>query len=94
MNNHLLPTDQDWPEDKALIAELSRLNGQVAQYVLRHLDADAGRAAPVSIDDETALAEHMTVLAAALQARVDRRAASGEQPLMVEGEVVTSAVAR
>ena len=68
------------------MVELSQLNTRVTRYVLRHLDADAGRAEPSTVEDERALAERLSGLAAALQARADRRAALEKAPLCIEGK--------
>jgi hypothetical protein len=86
VNGYLVPSDQGWPEDKALIAELSKLNGQVTRYVLHQLDADAERAEPPSVEEERALSDQMAALARSLQARADRREALGDQPLQIEGD--------
>jgi hypothetical protein len=88
----LLPGDEGWTGDKALIAELSKLNTRVAKYVLQHLDADAGRAEPITVEDERALAKSLALLAATLQERAERRAVLGKQPLAVEGTVTPPAV--
>jgi hypothetical protein len=85
MNNYLLVTDQSWPEDNALFAELSKLNTQVTRYVLHQLDADANRAEPPTVEEERALSERLAGLAATLQARADRRAALGELPATIQG---------
>lgn len=90
MNGHLLPDDVGWRADKALVADLSRLNAQLTKYVMRYFDADAGLAEPVSIVDERTLGEQLTKAAAELQARAERRAALGGQPLTVEGDVEPS----
>src|SRR2546426_12663057 len=84
--SHLVPGDDGWRADKALIAELAQLNTHVTRYVLRHLDVDAGRAEPITVEDERALAERLSGLAVALEARADRRAVLGSAPLCVEGE--------
>jgi hypothetical protein len=87
--SYLVPGDDSWQADKALMAELAKLNTQVTRYVLRHLAADAGRAEPITVEDEQALAERLTGLAAALQARAERRVALGSAPLCVEGETTS-----
>ena len=87
MSGYLLPNDDGWWDDKALITELTPVIAQLSKYVMRYFDADAGRAEAISVEDERALAEKVTTLGAALGARADRRAALGEQPSMVEGEV-------
>jgi hypothetical protein len=59
--------------DGLLMHELSTLNYRLGQYVLRFYDADAGRAAPVSLTDERALADWMTTAADVLRTRAKRR---------------------
>jgi hypothetical protein len=86
MNGHLLPSDEAWHADKALITELTPLIAQLSKYVMRYFDADAGQAEPISVEVERTLAEKVMALGAALQARADRREALGEQPLTVEGD--------
>ena len=87
----LLPGDGDWHADKALLADLSELNTDIARYVLRQLDVDAGRAKQVSVADERAVADKVTALGSALHARADRREALGDSPATVEGECETQA---
>lgn len=84
-SGQLVPGDEGWAAEKALVADLSTLNTQIGRYVLRLLDADAGRAEQVSVDDERALAGRLAGLASTLRARVERRAALGELPATVEG---------
>jgi hypothetical protein len=67
--------------DKQLIANLAALNEQLSHYVVRLLDADAGRAEPVSVADERVLAEALRVMADRLQERADRHAASSTPPV-------------
>lgn len=62
--------------DKRLVASLLALNGQLSHYVVRLLDADAGRAEPVSVAEERVFAEALRVMADRLRERVDRHAAS------------------
>jgi hypothetical protein len=88
VNDYLLPSDQGWPEDNALFAELAKLNTQVTRYVLHQLDADARRTEPPSVEEERALSENLAALADTLRARADRRAALSEQPAGIEGEIV------
>jgi hypothetical protein len=92
MTSYLLPSDQDWPDEKMLIAELSKLNAHVARYVLHQLDADAQQADPPSMEEERALSEHLATLAGKLQARADRRTVLGDAPLTVEGGVTLPSV--
>jgi hypothetical protein len=85
--SHLLPGDKDWQADKALVSELTPIIAQLSTYVVRYLDADAGKAEPISVDDERALGERVTALGAGLQARAERREALGERPVRIEGRV-------
>jgi len=59
--------------DGRLMHELSALNYLMAQYVLRHYDADAGRTTPTLIADELALADSVTAAGNAIRARAERR---------------------
>lgn len=59
--------------DGRLMHELSALNYLMAQYVLRHYDADAGRTTPTSIADELALADSVAAAGDAIHARAERR---------------------
>lgn len=61
-------------EDGLLMHDLTVVNTMIGRYVLRFLDADAGRREPVSVADELALAERLANAAEALAARVARRA--------------------
>jgi hypothetical protein len=74
MNNHLLPTDTSWREDNALVAGLNHLNAEIARYVLRYLDADAGQAEPISPDDELCFGQQVVDLGDRVQRRATRRA--------------------
>ena len=73
MNNssHLLPSDARWPADNELLVDVSRLNTDLARYVLRQLDIDAGRAKPMSVDDEHALGHQLIELGQRVQRRID-----------------------
>lgn len=66
--------DETAHEDSVLIAELAELNTMIGRYILRFLDADAGRAEPISTDDELALVERATSAIDTLRARIERRA--------------------
>lgn len=85
MNGHLLPSDTSWPDDNVLMAELSHLNTQVTRYILRYLDADAGRAEPISVDDEHTLGLKLAELGDVLQRRAARReATASDHGLVIE----------
>ena len=66
-------------DDGRLMHELTAVNTMVTRYVVRFLDADAGRTAPISIADEQALADALSGAAVAVRARATRRARD-EQP--------------
>lgn len=85
-DSHLLPSDEAWPADRALLTELTPLIAQLSQYVMRYFDADAGRDEALSVADERALAERVMIVGAALQARAERRELLNKAPLCVEGE--------
>jgi hypothetical protein len=72
-----------------LLADLSQLNTQVAGYILRHLDADAGQAESIPAGEERGLGERLAALAARLRIRAERRDAAGTKPLTVKGDVET-----
>jgi hypothetical protein len=67
------PLDEAAHLDGLLMHELSTLNDHLGQYVLKHYDADAGRAEPVTIAEERALADSVTTAAEAIRARAARR---------------------
>jgi len=65
-------------EDSVLIAELSGTNTQVTRYILRHLDADAGRVSPTPPEGELDLATQLEGAAMSLRMRAARRRRAGE----------------
>jgi hypothetical protein len=69
-----MTADTAFHSDKQLMADLATLNEHVSRYLLRLLDADAGRAEPVSVPDERAFASSLQAMADRLQARADRHA--------------------
>lgn len=71
--DHIPPPDDVAHQDSVLMAGVAEINTRLARYVLRLLDADAGRAAPLSTADERALADEVTAVAAAIRARIARR---------------------
>lgn len=80
--------DPDWHDELVLVAELSSVNNQIARFVLRLLDTDAGRRQQISVADEAHLAGRLVDLGHALQDRATRRAATpdnGGPPLEVPG---------
>jgi hypothetical protein len=67
-------------QDNLLMADVVRVNGVLGRYVLGFLDADAGRAAPLSTEDERSLAGQVAELSDGLWARAARRE-RGNEPL-------------
>jgi hypothetical protein len=67
-------TAPDWHDELVLMAELSSVNNQIARFVLRLLDADAGRKEQVSVADEGNLGLRLVDLGYALQDRAVHRA--------------------
>lgn len=59
--------------DARLKLELSKVNYQLSQYVLRLLDADTGHGEPVSLAEELALASCLASAADAVRTRAERR---------------------
>jgi hypothetical protein len=70
----VLVTALDWHDELVLMAELSRVNNQIARFVLRLLDVDAGRAEHVSVADEGRLGVRLIELGRALQDHAMHRA--------------------
>lgn len=60
-------------QDSMLIAELSTANTHTTRYILRHLDADARRVEPTSIEVELELAARLEGAAMSLRQRAARR---------------------
>ncbi len=73
VDSRVPPPDEAAHLDGRLMHELSTLNYHLGQYVLKHYDADAGRAEPISIAEERALADSVTTAAEAIRARAARR---------------------
>ena len=90
MRGSVPPPDEAAHQDSVLIAEFAEVNTLLARYILRLLDADAGRAEPPRIEDELALVERVVQSAESLRARVERRADSATQlPSKVNQQGVT-----
>ncbi len=68
-------TASDWHDELVLVAELASVNNQIARFVLRLLDADAGRREQVAAGDEYNLGGRLVDLGHALQNRAAYRAA-------------------
>jgi hypothetical protein len=81
-------TAQNWHDELVLMTELSSVNNQIARFVLRLLDADAGQAEHVSVTDEGNLGLRLVDLGYALQHRAVYRAAvleNGGMPIELQG---------
>jgi hypothetical protein len=66
-------------EDGLLMHEVTVVNAMLGKYVLRCLDADALRTAPIPPADEHALADRLTATAEGIRARATRRS-QNERP--------------
>lgn len=86
-------TPEQWHDQLLLIAALSNLNHDIGRYVLRTLDADAGRAEPTSTAAEHELGSRLTEMGTALQMRAARRTAEAAQ-LATEGQAESATAAR
>jgi hypothetical protein len=84
------PPDDAAHLDNLLMAEVTSLNTQLGRYVLRFLDADAGRAASLSVEEERALADRVAAMAEGLHARAARRDEQGK-PLRLLGPTLPEA---
>ena len=73
MPGSIPPPDEGAHQDSVLIAELAEINTLIGRYILRFLDADAGRTEPIAPEDEHALIERATRAIDTLRARVERR---------------------
>lgn len=81
-------TAPNWHDELVLMGELSSVNNQIARFVLRLLDADAGLAEQVSVTDEGNLGVRLVDLGYALQHRAVYRAAvleNGGMPIELPG---------
>ncbi len=63
----------DWHDELVLVAELASVNNQIARFVLRLLDADAGRREEMATGDEYSLGGRLVDLGNALQNRATYR---------------------
>jgi hypothetical protein len=70
----VVTTAPDWHDELVLVAELASVNNQIARFVLRLLDADAGRREQVAAGDEYHLGGRLVDLGRALQDRAAYRA--------------------
>jgi len=62
MTGHLVPGDDGWTEDKALLADWSHLNTEIARFIMRQLDVDARRAEPIPTEDEHTFGQRLIEL--------------------------------
>lgn len=84
MSRPLPPPDDAAHEDGRLMHEITSVNALLGRYVLRFLDADAGRRDPVSSTDEHDLAERVSDVADGIRARAVRR--GSQSKTVIEGE--------
>jgi hypothetical protein len=84
MHGSIPPPDDAAHADSVLTAEVAAVNTQLGRYVLRLLDAYAGRAESISIDEERALSERVTRVADRLRDRAERRELNDRRVLPVE----------
>lgn len=70
-----------WRAELELIGKLSTLNQDIARYVVRSLDADAGRTQPTSPADEAALGVRLVEVGTVLQDRARDRQATIVGPI-------------
>lgn len=80
---NLPPPDEAARQERVFMAEIGKLNEQIGHYILRYLDADAGRAEPLSVTEERALADILTALGSKVRMRADRRVST--PPAAIEG---------
>ncbi|OLF07491.1 hypothetical protein BLA60_26535 [Actinophytocola xinjiangensis] len=71
------PPDPAAHHDFRLLHDMTDLNTELSHYVVRFLDADAGRAEPPTVTYELALADKVAAVAATLRDRAERRHDSG-----------------
>lgn len=83
--NNIPPPDETAHLDGRLMHDLSKVNYRLGQYMVRFYDADAGRAEPITITDEIALAEQITAAAEAVRARAARRWSESGGSLSLDG---------
>jgi hypothetical protein len=64
---------EPWRDELTLIGDMATVNRQISIYVVRALDADAGRDEPTAPAHEHALGAHLVGLGTELQTRAARR---------------------
>lgn len=82
MTGHLVPGDDGWIADKALLANLSHVNTEITRYVLGQLDVDARRSEPIPTEDERAFGQRLIDLGAQVQQRAAQRQAKPGRPVI------------
>lgn len=80
------PPDEMAHLDGQLMHELTKANYQLSCYVLRFLDADAGRVTPMPVTAELALASCLETAANAIRARAERRSRDAASSDLAEGD--------
>ena len=73
--------DHDWWEESKFIAELTSLNTWIGRYVIRYLDADAGRSQPATTNDHQALGDQLVALGLAMQTKARQGELSHGDPV-------------
>jgi len=74
-----------WHDENVLHAALSAINADIGRYILRALDADAGRKEPTPPSDERDLGRRLRLLGDALTRRADERDAATGHPVLEGG---------
>lgn len=85
--NQIPPPDDVAHQDGRLMHDATVVNGELGRYVLRFLNADAGRDDPLSTDDERSLADRVAELADVIRSRADRREQDDDPPPATGGSV-------
>jgi hypothetical protein len=81
--NRIPPPDDDAHQDGLFMHELTVVNNLLGRYVVRFLDADAGRAEEITTDEERDLAGRVAAVSVGLRARAARRDRHGNpRPLL------------
>lgn len=75
-------------DDAVLMREVTVVNTLLGRYLLRFLDADAGRADQIEIADETALADQLATVAKGIHRRAERRARYGNPRPLIDANTV------
>jgi hypothetical protein len=81
-------SDDGAHSDELFIHELTVVNALLGRYVLRFLDADAGRTTAVTTADDRALAQRVNAVAEGIRARAERRDGAPTCVGPVDGEQV------